>query len=470
MSEKSTTKRSPAKKGTAPKHKKQAGNLDVYRHAASVDVGSTAHYAAIDPRDSEEPVRVFGCLTPDLHTMARWMTAHKVTTVVLESTGVYWVPVAQVLESHGLEVCLVDARQARNLPGRKTDYKDCQWLQELHRYGLLSKVFLPDATMQPLRDYWRLRADFLRQGAREIHHMHKALELMNLQLHKVLTDVTGTSGQRIIQAILDGERDPQKLVTLCAPNVKNSPETFIKALTGEYREQHLFALAKAFETHHYFQRKAVECDERIQQYMATLEPKADPKEVREKIAAHPASRKRRKNLPTFDLRANLIELTGVDLTRIPGIDAVTAFTVITEQGTDMSHFSTEKHFASHLGLCPNHRITGGRVYNRATRRVCSRAATSLRLAAQSLYRSGSALGAYYRRMRAKLGAPKAITAAAHKLAKLIYRMLKYGEEYCDIGQQAYEERQKEQTLKKLKKQVSRMGYIIVDLETGEMVS
>lgn len=469
--------RTAAQTGTKKRKSKKAQQLPrgakrrvIQRHSAGIDVGSKVHYAAVDPRDSARPVRSFGCLTPELHEMALWLVECGVKTVAMESTGVYWVPVAQVLEEHGLEVCLVDARHVRSVPGRKSDVQDCQWLQQLHSFGLLSKVFLPDAAMQPLRSYWRQRADLVAQGARQIHHMHKALETMNIQLHKVLSDVAGTSGLRILRAIVGGERDAEKLAALCLPNVKNSKETFVKALTGTYREEQVFALAQALELYDVFQAKIADCDRRTEAHMATLGARLDEKAVQDKVDLKPAGRKRRKNLPGFDLRAELIRMTGVDLTQIDGIDAVTAFTVVTEQGIDMTRFPTEKHFASHLGLCPNHRITGGRIQKRGTRHVTSRAATALRIAAQSLYRSKSALGAYFRRMRARLGAPKAITAAAHKLAKLIYRMLRHGEDYVDKGQQAYEERFRKQSVERLKKQARQIGCAVVDLETGEVVA
>jgi len=432
-------------------------------NSAGVDVGSQTHYVAVPPDRTEEAVRHFGCLTPDLHEMARWLKACGVQTVAMESTGEYWIPVAQVLEDHGLEVCLVDARHVKNVSGRKTDVKDCQWLQELHSYGLLGEAFRPTREMGPLRSYWRQRSALVEGCSQQIHLMHKALEQMNLQLHKVISDVTGVTGLKIIRAIVAGERDPGILAQMRTEKMKSSEETLVKSLTGHWREEHLFLLKQAVELYDVYQGKVKECDREVERYMATLGPKNDD-------GTPPTNRKRRKNEPHFNLGAELQRMTGVDLTRIDGISALTAQTVITEQGFDMSPFATEKHFASHLGLCPNNQITGGRVKKRRSRRVTSRAATALRVAALSLHRSKTALGAYFRRMKAKLGAPKAVTATAHRLAVLIYRMLKYGQNYVDVGQIRYEEAYKRHVADNLKRQAKRLGYTLVVAGTGEIVS
>jgi transposase len=437
----------------------------VHPDAAGIDIGSQKHYVAVPSDRDGEPVRCFGCLTPELQSLARWLVACGIKTVALEATGVYWIPPMQVLEEYGLEVYLVDARQAKNLPGRKTDVKDCQWLQQLHTYGLLTRAFRPADSICVLRSYWRHRKDLVEMASMQIQLMHKSLEQMNLQLHKVLSDVTGVTGWKILQAILAGERDPVVLAQMKHPLVRSSQDTIAQALTGDWRAEHLFTLRQAVELYEVYQQKIEACDQEIEKYMQSLGARAEAKDLEARKGGT-----RRKNQVHFDLRGQLYELTGTDLTSIEGIDAMTAQTVVSESGIDMSRFATEKHYSSWLGLCPNHQITGGKVRRRRTRRVRNRAAQALRVAAQSLHRSKTALGAYFRRMRSRLGPAKAITATAHKLAILIYRMLKYGMNYVDVGQEAYEQQYRERTLQMLKRRVKQMGYALVDLHSGEVVS
>lgn len=449
---------------------KRAGNIkQLNPNAAGIDIGSQKHYVAVPPDRDDEPVRNFGCLTPDLHKMAKWLKSCGIETIAMESTGVYWVPVVAVLESYGFDVKLVDAYKVKNVPGRKTDVKDCQWLAELHRFGLLSGAFRPDKQIQVLRSYWRHRSTLVEACSTQIHLMQKALEQMNVQLHKVITDITGVTGMKIIRAIVGGERDAVKLAAMKHPLIKSSSETIAKALTGEYRHEHLFALKQALEIYDVYQDKIAECDRQTQEYMKTFQHKAKANDLDSKSGRNNRA-KRRKNQPNFDLRTRLFEMTGVDLTRIDGIETMTAQTIISECGFDMSVFPTEKHYVSWLGLCPNNHITGGKVRKRSTRKVQNRTARALRLAAQSLHKSKSALGAFYRRMRARLGAPKAITATAHKLAKLVYRMLKHGMDYVDSGQQYYENQYAERVLKNLTKRAREMGYAVVCAGTGELVS
>jgi transposase len=437
----------------------------VHPDAAGIDIGSQKHYVAVPSDRDGEPVRCFGCLTPELQSLARWLVACGIKTVALEATGVYWIPPMQVLEEYGLEVYLVDARQAKNLPGRKTDVKDCQWLQQLHTYGLLTRAFRPADSICVLRSYWRHRKDLVEMASMQIQLMHKSLEQMNLQLHKVLSDVTGVTGWKILQAILAGERDAVVLAQMKHPLVQSSQDTIAQALTGDWRAEHLFTLRQAVELYEVYQQKIEACDQEIEKYMQSLGARAEAKDLEARKGGT-----RRKNQVHFDLRGQLYELTGTDLTSIEGIDAMTAQTVVSESGIDMSRFATEKHYSSWLGLCPNHQITGGKVRRRRTRRVRNRAAQALRVAAQSLHRSKTALGAYFRRMRSRLGPAKAITATAHKLAILIYRMLKYGMNYVDVGQEAYEQQYRERTLQMLKRRVKQMGYALVDLHSGEVVS
>lgn len=442
---------------------KRQGLRIVHPYAAGIDVGSRKHYVAIPAECGDQTVRHFGCMTPDLHEMAKWLKQNRVDTVAMESTGVYWIAVAQILDQYAIEVNLVDARAAKNVPGRKSDVQDCQWLQELHSFGLLRAAFRPTNDMAVLRSYWRHRKELVKAAAEQIHLMQKSLELMNLQLHKAISDITGVTGMKIIRAIVSGQRDPLVLAKMRHRGIKSSEQTIAKALTGDWREEHLFTLEQALEAYDFYHRQIASCDQRIERYMKTFPSKGDVNDKGDR--SH-----RRKNQVHFDLRSELHRITGVDLTTIDAIDVLTAQTVISECGYDMSRFPTEKNFSSWLGLSPNNVITGGKVRRRGTRKVYNRAAHALRLAAQSLHRSKTALGAYYRRMKGRLGPPKAITATARKLAILIYRMLKYGTEYVDRGQQAYEQQYQERLLQSLRKHARQMGYEIVNLQSGEVVS
>jgi len=449
--------------------KRDSKIMQLNPNAAGIDIGSRRHYVAVPADRDDEPVRSFGCLTPELHQMAKWLKSCGIETIAMESTSVYWVPVVAVLESYGFDVKLVDTYKVKNVPGRKTDVKDCQWLQELHKFGLLSGAFRPDKQIQVLRSYWRHRGELVESCSRQIHLMQKALEQMNIQLHKVITDITGVTGMKIIRAIVTGERNAVTLARMKHPLIKSSTDTIAKALTGEYRQEHLFSLRQALEIYDIYQNKIIECDRQIEGYMKTFESKAQADDLDSKTGKKSRS-KHRKNQPHFDLKARLFEMTGVDLTQIDGIETMTAQTIISECGFDMSRFATEKHFTSWLGLCPDNRITGGKVKKSRTRRVQNRAARALRLAAQSLHHSKSALGAFYRRMRSRLGAPKAITATAHKIAKLVYRMLKYGCDYVDSGQLYYEKQYRQRVLKNLTRRAREMGYDIICTTTGELVS
>lgn len=441
----------------------------VHPNAGGIDIGSRSHYVAVPASRDPQPVRSFGCTTPDLEQMVLWLKACNVTSVAMESTSVYWVCPAQVLEEAGIDVYLVDARHAKSIPGRKTDVQDCQWLQQLHSFGLLSRAFLPDKSIRPIRSLWRHRRELIQHGAEAIQIMQKSLEQMNLQLHKVISDISGVTGMRILRAILEGKQDPQYLVTLVHPTCKRPAEDFVKALTGHYKADQLFILGQSMETYDFLHRQLLACEEQIQGMLRALPQKADSDAIA-RVPARTRPRKSLRNQPNFDLRTDLFAMTGVDLTQIDGIDAVTAFTVISEQGIDMSRFPTEKHFASHLGLCPNHKITGGRIRKRATRKVSSRAAVALRVAAQSLRNSQSPNGARYRMLHGRLGPQKTITAMAHHLAKLIYRLLKNGEQYLKKTIEEYQEKHRAQQLKYLASKARKLGIELLDPDTGEVFS
>jgi transposase len=429
----------------------------VHPDAAGIDVGSRSHFVAVPPDRDERPVREFGAFTGDLYALADWLTECRITTVALESTGVYWIPLFEILEQHGLEVLLVDARRLKTVPGRKTDVLDCEWLQQLHTYGLLAGAFRPDDATCVLRSYLRQRSMLIEHAAQHIQHMHKALEQMNVKLNNVLSDITGQTGMAIIDAILAGQRDPVTLAKLRDPRCKNSEETIAKSLLGNWREDHLFELRQAVELYRTYRAKLLECDERIEAYLDEFPNKKDGKPPLRK------KQKRNPNAPRFDAQIYLYRMTGVDLTAIDGLDANTVLKIIGEIGTDITRWPTVKHFTSWLCLCPGNRKTGGKQKSGKTRRSANRAAAALRLAVQSLERSKTALGAFYRRMKARLGAPQAVTATAHKLARMIYYMLRHGYEYVDVGQEAYEKQYRQRMLRNLRRRAGHFGYILTPI-------
>ncbi|MFH2000438.1 MAG: IS110 family transposase [Planctomycetota bacterium] len=428
-------------------------NLD----AAGIDVGASESWVAVPEGRDPNPVRCFPSFTADLRKMAEWLKQCGIQTVAMESTGVYWIPIFQVLESQGIEVKLVNARHVKHVPGRKSDIQDCQWLQQLHMYGLLSGSFRPDESICVLRNYLRQRDGLVQDASREVLHMHKALTQMNVQIHNVISDVTGKTGMAILRAILQGERDPLKLARLKDPRIKSSEEEIAKSLEGDYRAEHLFSLRQALERYDFYHRQMEECDREIEAYLNQFPPR-DDKPIGP-LPERKGSRKNRKrgNAPKFEIRPLLHQITGVDLTRIEGINEYSGLMILSEIGTDVSKFPTEKHFTSYLGLSPDHRISGGKVLRRSTRSVVNRVAKILRVAALTLKNSSSYLGAYYRRMRNRIGAPKAITATARKMACIIYRMLKYGEEYVARNQEYYEQKNQERMINYLKKQASKFG-------------
>lgn len=430
----------------------------VHPHAAGIDVGNHVHYVAVRPDRDPEPVRRFECFTADLYRLAEWLERCGVKTVALQSTGVYWIPLYEILEERGLEVYLVNARHTKNLPGRKSDVQESQWLLKLHTYGLLNNSFQPPTEIRVLRTYWRQRAEHVSGAATCIQRMQKSLTQMNLQLANVISDLSGITGQAIVRAIVGGERNPQKLAELSHPRIQASREEIAKSLEGNWRPELVFVLRQEVEMYDTYQRRIAECDQQLQKHLATFAdtmlPQSSEAEPKEKKA------KPTKNAPRFDLGTELQRVTGVDLTRIDGIDVMVAQTLLSEVGMDMSRWNTEAHFSSWLGLCPDNRISGDKLLGKGTRRVVNRAATALRLAARNLIRSRSYLGAQYRRLRTKLGAPKAITAMAHRLARLVYRMLKYGQRYVDKGTEYYENRYRQQQIHLLEKKAAKLGFHI----------
>lgn len=449
----------------------------VHPRAAGIDIGNGAHYVAVRPDQDSEPVRRFECFTADLHRLADWLETCGVATIAMQSTGVYWIPLYEILEERGFEVYLVNARHTKNLPGRKSDVQESQWLLKLHTYGLLHNSFQPAAEIRVARTYWRQRGEHVHGASTCIQRMQKVLTQMNLQLANVISDVSGLTGQRIVRAILAGERNPKILAELSDYRIRASREHVAKSLEGNWRPELLFVLKQEMEMYDTYQRRIAECDRELEAHLKSFAGKIGPKHTEEETPSEPGPAKKAQttrlteggkkapgNRPQFDLRSELYRISGVDLTRIDSIHVLVAQTVISEVGLDMSRWKTEAHFASWLGLCPDNRISGDRVLSRGTRHVVNRAATALRVAATTLLRSRSYLGAPYRRLRTRLGAPKAITAMAHKLARLVYRMLKYGQEYVDKGMQYYEERHRHQQVEHLKKTAAKLGLQIVEIQ------
>ena len=432
----------------------QAAISLTHPNAAGIDIGSASHFVAVPPDRDDVPVREFPCFTVDLHRLADWLDACGVDTVAMESTGVYWIPLFELLESRGFTVLLANARHVKNVSGRKSDVLDCQWLQQLMSYGLLSGAFRPAEQVCVLRALTRQRTMLLRSQGRFVQHMQKALTQMNIQLANTISDVVGETGQKILRAIVAGERDGMALAKLKNVRIHASEEDIAKSLQGNWRDEHLFALKQALDAFDFCGAQLAECDAQIEAQLQTLH-------VCEGTPAKGKKRGRARNAPKFDLRTQLFQMCGVDLTRIDGIDVTTALVVVSEVGSDMGKFPSDKHFASWLGLCPGTKITGGKVMSGKTKRCANRAAQALRLAAAALRSSQSALGAYYRRMCARMDRPKAVTAAAHKLARLIYAMLTNGEEYTDRGQDYFEERYRQRVLHNLTQKAKAMGMQLV---------
>ncbi len=426
-------------------------------NAAGIDLGSTEHWVAVPADRALQSVRCFGTMTPDLEAMADWLKECGITTVAMEATGVYWIAVFQLLERRGFAVLLVNARQLKNVTGRKSDVSDCQWIQRLHTYGLLGGSFRPADPYCVVRSYLRYRDELVATRSEQIQHMQKALLQMNLQLGQVLSDISGQSGLAIIGAILEGQRDSVKLAALAHHRVKSSRSQMAKALLGDYRAEHLFVLKSAYELYHVYEAKIGACDEQLAGELARLPDRVD-------VQAKPLPAKVKGKKIDEALRLGLYLKLGVDLTAVESIGPLVGLTVLSEVGPDLSRFKTEKHFTSWLGLCPNNRISGGKVLSSRTRQVVNRLSDVLRLAAKALEGSQSALGAYYRRMKAKLGAAEGVTATAHKLARIIYRLLKYGEAYVRQGMEEYERKYQERKLKSLKRTATSLGFELVQMQ------
>jgi transposase len=465
-------KSSPVDKNGRPKSPEQDDLQIRHPHAAGIDVHSREHWVAVPassvPEQSKDKllahVRSFGACTADLELLADWLLECNIKTVAMESTGVYWVPLFELLERRGFEVFLVDPRQTRQVSGRpKTDVRDCQWIQRLHSYGLLAPSFRPSDEVCVLRGYLRQRQTLISKAAQAIHHMQKALEQMNIKLTEAVSAITGVTGMLILKAILRGERDPEQLAKYRQDNCKRSKEEIARALRGNWREEHLFSLKQAVKAYEFERRQLKECDAAIKTYLNSMQDKSNGELL------PPMSKKKVQlaTTPAFDARQLLYRASGQDLTMIEGICQNGALTILSEIGFDMSKWPTEKHFASWLGLTPQHRGSAGKIKKRRLRGGANRAARAFRLAAQGCHHAKNAMGAYYRRLRARVGAAKALIATARKIAERVYRLLKYGKGYVQEAMDKYETAYRIKVAKGLARKAAELGYQLVPVPPAD---
>src|SRR6201984_1205327 len=433
--------------------------------AAGIDIGNESHYASVPPSRDSQPVREFGCTTAELKALAAWLQQCRIRTVAMQSTGVYWVAVYDILEEAGLEVYLVNARDTKNLPGRKSDVQESQWLMKLHAYWLLRNSCRPPQEIRTMRTYWRQRNDLVQSAGRHILRIQKALTQMNIQLANVLSDVSGVTGQAIIKAILAGERDPHKLAAFRDPRVKASEEQIAQSLEGNWQPDLLFLLKQEQDGYEFCERQMAECDRQLMQYLQRREDRSHGAPLPEEKRKGRLNKKRA-NKPQFDLREGLFRMTGTALTRIESVDVMTAATVISEAGYDMSKWETENHFVSWLRLCPDNRISGNKVIGKGRLPTNNPITVALKMAASTLRLSKTYLGAQFRRLRTRLGAPVAIKAMAAKLARLVYRVLRYGMKYVDQGAAFYELQHRQRQIQHLKFKAAKLGYQVTPMSAA----
>ena len=426
-------------------------------NAAGIDIGSTEHYVAVPEDRAVKNIRVFQTFTSDLYELGNWLKECKISTVAMESTGVYWIPLFQILEEMGFEVYLVNAHHVKNVPGRKTDVKDCQWLQELHTYGLLRASFQPESVVRQLRVFMRQRDMLIRYSSSHIQHIQKTLTLMNIKLSNVISDITGETGMGIIRDIVKGEHNPEELIKNCRRGLKNPMDVIKKSLEGNYTEEHVFLLSQNLELYDFYKKKIEACEKEINKLLNTISLNNGSNKVSQDGNTH-----KLEDLTTNDY---LKKITGVDLLAVKGFNTNSLLAIISEVGLDMSKWQTVKHFTSWLGLSPNNKISGGKILHSGTKKTKSYASKAFRLCAQSLSKSHSYLGGFYRRLKSRLGAPKANVATARKLSIIFYTMLKNGIEYNDLGCDYFDERHKERSIKNLKKRAELLGYSIIECST-----
>lgn len=458
-------------KKKSPKARKKGVKklIVVHPNAAGIDLGSKEHYVAVPPgRDATgQDVRKFATHTPGIREMAKWLVECEVETVAMESTGVYWIPVYDILEEAGLEVKLVHAAHLKYVPGRKSDVLDCEWIQQIHAFGLLRGCYRPPENVLKLRTLTRHRKNLINDASRYVLLMQKAMVQMNVLVHEAVSDITGKTGMQIIRAITNGVEDPKVLAEFRHARCQKSAKEIEKALSGNFRADYIFTLKQALQSYDHIQGQIIQCDRELETVLADWEPKVD---IHQKPL--PSRRGRKKpysNEPLFDLRKYLYEMAGVDLTQVEGIQACGALEILSEHGADMSAWEDADKYTSWLGLCPGSRVTGGKSKSGQTRKVVNRVASAYRMAASTLWRSQGPLGQFYRRMSIKLDRPQVITAVAHKLARIVYSMLKNQTEYNAEYHRKDPNREREKALKRLQKMASKLHHALIDSETGEVI-
>jgi transposase len=436
----------------------------IFANAGGIDISADEIVVAVPPDRDPEPVRVFRTFTPDLEVLVAWLLECGIDTVAMESTGVYWVPIYELLEQHGIVPYLVNGRHVKSVPGRKSDWNDAQWLQKLHALGLLQASFRPDAEITVLRTLVRYRAELIAHRAPHILHMQQALQQMNVQLERVLSDIMGTTGQAIMRAIVAGERDPVTLAQLRNPACKSSEEMIAKALRGTWKDELLFVLTQALVIYDVYTAQIALCDDQLEQYLQRMQARSGEPDAPLPDLPPAKTDSHSKNAPGFNARAYYARLLGVDLVAVMGLSSSSVQTIISEIGTDMSRFPTVKHFGAWLGLAPRNEISGGKVLRSRTRKVSNRASQAFRQAAQAVSRTDTAIGAYYRAMRARKGPEQANVATAHKIARIVYHLLKYGEAYEAESAVAYEQQRQERELHHLTRRAAKLGYTLAPVE------
>jgi transposase len=451
-----------------PKQLQLDGLPCIYPNAAGMDLGAEEIVVAVPPDRDPVPVRVFRTFRSDLHDLVAWLITCGIDTVVMESTSVYWVPVYELLEAQGIVPYLVNARHAKTVPGRKSDWNDAQWLQKLHALGLLQASFRPDAEIVALRTLVRYRAELIQHRSPHVNQIQQALKVMNIQLSEVVTDITGTTGMAILRAIVAGERNPLTLAQFRNPACKSSTEMLAKALTGTWKDEQIFVLEQALALYDAYTAHLAVSDARLEQVLKAMESRGEPNAKLPDLPPAKGSTKC-KNGPSFNARAQYARIVGVDLVAVLGLSAGNVQTIIAEIGTDMSHFPTVKHFCAWLGLAPRNAISGGKVLRSHTAKVTNRAAQAFRMAAYAVSRSDTAVGAYYRAMRARKGPQQANVATAHKLARIVYHLLKYGEAYVEQSAAAYEEQRRERELRQLSRRASKLGFALAPVTESSAV-
>jgi transposase len=453
------------------KRKKSKPLRTIHTNAAGIDIGAKEIYIAIPEEGCEKSVRRFDCFTDDLHEAAKWMKEHNIDSIAMESTGVYWIPIYQLFESYGFKQYLVNARHVKNVPGRKTDVKDSQWLQYLHSVGLLDSSYIPEDRVVVIRSFLRHRDSLIKAASSHVQRMQKSLTQMNIQLHNVISDITGETGLKIITSILSGNHDPVKLSMLKNKKIKASKKKIIKSLTGNYRDEHLFTLRQSLESYQFCHQQINRCDEEIEKRLKEFESASNTDKDNPQSSSTLGPKQRKAgNSPSFDLQGHMYRIFGTDVTRVDGISAVTAQVLFSVVGANLDEFPTSKHFCSWIALSPQNKISGGRILSSKTKRTNNKAAQAFRLSALSLSRSKSYLGHFYRKMKARNGAPKAITATAHKLARIFYKLVK---EKLDYDESVFIKEQKRYQIQKiqyLKKQAKTLGLQLVKADLVQSVT